>query len=464
MAEPSLGAGIGLGYKMPSSAGIVDQLRQARQEESAAMADIRKQRAKERKEESEYAATSANISVEGVIPYYTTSAQTEAGKVLDYVKKHQGQNLKGDMEFQKILIDSKAKIKGYQDLSKRFYDQSSKADGKNFKLNERLSKAALSSPDDVVDETTQETARDVWDKATQGTGVYTHGVLEIIEDQDYLEDMQKNVVGSGLKYKSIVDPKTGDRMGLQAPSKTAIDNTWSLAKQQKWYQKGFNKNIALGFSPEEAEAQLKQGFITSIPRDVSAHNMQDKGGGGLELDFSGGRGQVGDLIFDWARQPSKAKKDGETVSVEVGGDILIAKQEGKRVPPISLKRGDVVHTGIPRKLTQNGTWIQMFVAKDKTAGSEKFWEMVDISPPETNPDKYDIIEVPLTSDENKKVFRQVLGGNEYYPRDLWKKLKQSQSGAGAYTENQSAALAAFKAQVKREPTAAELDKLLKKYK
>ena len=280
---PTLGEAIGLNYKIPSSAGAIKQIGDARKAEQASIAS--QQKARDRRlaalEKSQDKLSNWAIGEQsGLLPIDQEVAKALAQDVLEAAKSNDRDAVyQAQLELTKFTDSAKTSAKnlltqgqtGISHPDKFTVKKYTGDDGEEYTFSDLAN--SKGTPENYAK----------WKKATGGTGYYISGHLDPIDKSTWLEDMQKNMVGSGLKYKSIMDPVTDKRKSLQAPSQEEIEVVWESAKTQSWFDKAMAQKLALGLEPEEAELQIKKTFITSIPKDVSARSMEKTG---KSRDFS----------------------------------------------------------------------------------------------------------------------------------------------------------------------------------
>lgn len=407
MALP-INTGIAVGLQarpQDYTAQAVQSLRLARKEEAMAIAEAKKQRAKDLSDLEKYQGEVSKWAVSrqsGLLPIDQEIAKAKAQIVLDAVKTGDKTKVyEAQLELNKFADSAKMSA---QNLMKQ--GQTGIEHPDKFAVKQEIIDLANSvgNPENYAK----------WQQLTGGTGFYMSGLLDPIDKTDWLEGMQRNVVGSGLKYQSVVDPQTGKRTALQAPSQAAIDNTWSQAKLQSWYPKAVAQKTALGIDPEIAEAEIKKTFITSIPKEVSSRNLEEKkAGGGLEITVGGAKS--GKFYYNLENLKS-AQAGGKTIIIfgQEGGTQLpfnsFLGKDGKEV--IGRPTGKLYNTG---KSGKDEFEMEMLVPKK---AGEKFDFDMNVMSPETHPDKYEKMYVPITnSPSNKKKFQGEYGGqdiNEVY--------------------------------------------------
>jgi hypothetical protein len=416
MAEnPSLGGGIALQYKMPQSDFAAQAIMKRRKEEDDAFKAAQAAMAARQKDREKYAGEQNKWIVDsqkGIWKGYYPDITAKTSKLTEYMQQNPDKNFAVDPTFNALKSELQQTFDARQQDTKKLnedmelrgknpnlFQGNSKVDATGRKVGDKYNEAISSGDIDMLIEAN----RDV--HGQYATDSYTFGMNEAIDKNDYLEQMQKNVVGSGLRYKSAIDPETGASKGLIAPKMEQIEEQYTVSAKQPWHDKMLAQYTSSGLSIPDAEAQIKKSWINSIPKDVTT--------------FSASKETDGDIDVKKTHKfssPTVVKSEGD-IYHGAGQDyvqVTLSKPKGGSLASNTYKTKDMqdvtgVATGEFLKTVKGGKPTMIIQVPTKQLPNPPGWADMEDDEREgwiqeqfkLNPDKFKSVVIPLDVDFNK---------------------------------------------------------------
>lgn len=409
----SVGTAIGLSGQPKSYVPTaIGQIRAARQEEQRLLGEARKARAKELEDLDKYKADLDKFVIDsnkGILPIDEKLIKAKTAELYKYVneKWNNGESIRGDSKVNELKNNLSLLVSQKQQSAKNFYDDAG-ADPNLYTINERYSKAALSSLDDPE-------ASNAWNELTHGTGIYTGGLKSAIDKTNYADYFEKR--GAAIKVPIVqIDTPEGLKTTVQRFTPTEIDAIWEEEKQLSLVP--YQKQLALltadhKLTPELADITMKNNFARGIENVYRTDITQP----GQALRLGVGGATSGKFYYN-LESPQSAKSGGKSIIVfgQEGGTALpfnsFQGEGGKEI--IGRPTGKIYNLGKGK----NDFQMEVLVPKPQAGGLSL--DVTTITP-ETNPDKYEKVYVPLsTSDVNRRKFQGEYGGQDI--EDVYSKI------------------------------------------
>jgi len=391
----SLGKGIALGYRMPSSDVAVNLINQRRKEEQDAI-DAAKQAAQKSMElQDKYRDDLDKFNVEGIIAPLQQNSKAASAAIIDHVKKgiasNPNYNPFSDDDLDVLRFDLKQITARDRVSSEAYLKDVEKGVGKPESF------AIQTQWTDAVGKNDKE----AWDKLTGGTGVYTYGAIEPKEEIKQIDWIKgKNDFADQTRQGAF----TTEEGAQFVPDKT-IKQRWDIYRTTPEYNAEITHYNTQGITDDvKADSLAFQDFKNVLGQKAAPLKKE----GGLQIGIG------------WAKSGKFYYNLENLKSAQAGGkSAIIFGQEGGTALPFNSfvgKEGDKEIIGRPTGKIydvgkgKNEFEVEMLVAKAQKQGFE--FDITQITP-ETNPDKYEKVYVPLTkSDFNRKKFQGEYGGQD----------------------------------------------------